>query len=159
MNILDVYPVGTLLFGYSADFDPNKVIGGKWSKMAGANFESISDSGEWKGDWGGLYFFLMAAPTDSSSEDKVSGYAFDTSKGRTLTIDKIPKHTHTATATFPQKSTSDADYIQYNSGKTGGYKNTGSLSYETGTVGGAGAGKPIDIEPEYVALLLWQRYA
>lgn len=165
MNILDVYPVNTLLFYYSDDVDPNVTIGGTWVKCAGKTFQGLDSDGNVIGDYGGAYLRMRTKPTEAGATDYGEGYVGDTSSGRTLTVDRLPKHTHQVTATFPTKSVGDqdgsvVDYLQYNSGSTGGYRNNGSLEYTTESTGGGGtSGTPINLEPEYVCLVMWQRTA
>lgn len=159
MNILDVYPIGTLLFYYSDDIDPNVIIGGTWEKCAGEDFAGVKDE-SWEGGYGGMYVRMRTKPTEEGVTDYGEGYAGDTSSGRTLTVDKLPKHTHQVTATFPTKSTGSDDLLQYNSGSAGGYRNNSTLEYTTESTGGGGtSGTPINFEPEYVCLVMWKRTA
>lgn len=159
MNILEAYPVGTVLFYFDNNTDPNVLIGGTWERRGGTTFQGVTD-GEQKGGFGGMYLRMYSKPTEEGGTDYGCGYVFDTSKGRTLSVDKLPKHTHQVTATFPKESTSDDDYLQYNSGGREGYRNSGTLEYTTESTGGGGAdGKPINFEPDYVCLSCWERTA
>ena len=133
---LEAYPVGTVLFSTDSSYDPNTVIGGEWAKCR------PKSSGD-----GGFYPRMLDTDTQSYVNKFVTADSW-----HKLTVDNLPAHTHTATATRPSGGSGAR------SGLTSGVKVNGSLDYTTSSYGSSSP-KEMHFEPPYIACIAWYRTA
>lgn len=145
-QVLKCYPVGTVLFSPSDDYDPNVCIGGTWVRN-----DVFEDSKGTSKPEGGYYPRMMKASNDTY----VNRY-INADQWHKLKTSNLPAHTHTVT----NMPVLNGGNTQATSGSIKAFKNSGTLSYTTSSAGGdAYASSAYKIEPPYFAVWAWRRTA
>lgn len=145
-QVLACYPIGTVLFSPSDDYDPNVCIGGTWVRNDA--FEDAKGTTEAEG---GNYPRMMKSGNDTYVDRYVNA-----NQWHKLKVANLPPHTHTV-ENMPVLTGGNT---QATSGSINAFKNSGTLSYTTSSAGGdAYASNPYTIQPSYIALWAWRRTA
>lgn len=148
INLLDFfYPVGSIYETADANFDPNTVWGGTWEQITG-KFLLASDGTHSTGTTGG------AASVNYTPAGTVAGH--------TLTINEMPKHSHTQSI---HSYSSDNGYLsESGSGVASNYVSDALEGQTSQTGGGAshnhgftGTQATIATMPPYEAVNVWKR--
>lgn len=162
-NILDFYPVGTVLIAANADYDPNVAIGGEWGQIADKTTTAVwdSDSNKYKRTWyddmsgeEAEFFFQTRGADSTGNLDAFSAYTRD------MVASNWPAHTHTTTEAIRLPGTNTSDQLQYSGSGTTGFKFDSSSSWGfTTTAVGNGAHHRFFHTPEFFAVNVWRRNA
>lgn len=139
--VLALYPVDTILFTPSADYDPNECIGGTWTRS-----DTWTDLTS-----GGFYPRMMSADDEIDSAVTMEGHVY---------YQCLPAHTHTV-SDCPTVSGS----VTLSAGLTSALKYTGGSAevapktYYTDASGSGHSDTVIDFRPTYIAMYAWRRTA
>lgn len=126
-----IFPVGSIIYNASSDFNPNTVYGGTWTQIEGK----------------------MIIGYDASDSDFDTLGATGGSKTHTQTVDEMPVHDHQQRidSSYNSGGSGSGRYAQNNTGQ-----NLANSGFRTGNTGN---GQPMDIMNPYYVANIWLRTA
>ncbi len=144
LNILDVYPIGSIYMNFN-NINPSNLFGGTWKQLKG---RFLIGQGSCEANTTNWFGECQAGWTDMSEAERGGEVKHK------LTIEEIPKHKH-GTQNNTGNFISDASNVT-----PGNVMNFASGSYKrysmntTGTIGG---GLEHNNMPPYIVVYMWQR--